>query len=161
LATVFQKRVPSITLAVYLIVVAAITVLPTRISGVVGPHLDHVNIIPLRFTINCFRLSYWPHRGLLPFCFLQTFGNIALFLPFGILLPLTAPRLRSLKRVLLIALCVSLSIEATQFVLRIIGNPRAVDIDDVLLNTLGALLGFLIYRDVFVSRTRKGESDKA
>ena len=76
---------------------------------------------------------------------MNTLGNIALFLPLGILLPLLSNRFRSLSRVLLVALCLSLSIETTQFVLRFVGNPRAVDIDDVILNTLGACLGFAFY----------------
>ena len=74
---------------------------------------------------------------------LNAFGNIALFLPLGILLPL-ATKFRSLKQVMLVALLLSFSIEAIQFALRFIGNARAVDIDDVILNTLGALLGFVI-----------------
>lgn len=43
------------------------------------------------------------------------------------------------------ALVLAVSIETTQFVLRFVGNPRAVDVDDVILNTLGACLGFGFY----------------
>ena len=86
------------------------------------------------------------HPHLTRFCLRNTLGNVALFMPLGILLPLVDTRFRSLKRVLLLALCLSLTIETLQFALRFVGNPRAVDIDDVLLNTLGACLGFLIYR---------------
>ena len=47
---------------------------------------------------------------------------------------------------LLFALLLSLSVESIQFLLRFFGNPRAVDIDDVILNTLGACVGFALYR---------------
>ena len=67
-------------------------------------------------------------------------------MPLGILLPLVSNRLRTLKRVLVVALVLSLTIEATQFLLRFVGNPRAVDIDDVILNTLGACVGFALYK---------------
>ena len=67
-------------------------------------------------------------------------------MPLGFLLPLTSGRLRSLTRVLAIAFCLSFSIETIQFILRFVGNDRAVDIDDVLLNTFGACLGFVIYK---------------
>jgi glycopeptide antibiotics resistance protein len=77
---------------------------------------------------------------------MNTLGNVALFLPLGVLLPLVSNRFRLLKRVLVVALCMSLSIEAIQFVLRFLGNPRAVDIDDVILNTLGGCLGFAVYK---------------
>ena len=88
------------------------------------------------------------HPHLTAFCLRNTLGNVALFMPLGILLPLIDTRFRTFKRVLLFALAMSLVIETVQFVLRFVGNPRAVDIDDVLLNTLGACLGFLIYRSV-------------
>ena len=86
------------------------------------------------------------HPNLAAFCLRNTLGNVVLFLPLGILLPLTFDRFRSLKRVMAIALCLSLGIETIQFFSRFIGSLRAVDIDDVLLNTLGACLGFAIYR---------------
>ena len=82
----------------------------------------------------------------MPFCLRNTLGNLALFLPLGILLPLVSNQFRTLKRVLLLVLCLSVSIETIQFVLRFFGNPRAVDIDDVILNTLGACLGFAVYK---------------
>src|SRR4029077_804245 len=74
------------------------------------------------------------------------FGNVALFVPLGILLPLVSNRCLRLKRVLLFALLLSLSVESIQFLLRFFGNPRAVDIDDVILNTLGACVGFALYK---------------
>ena len=77
---------------------------------------------------------------------MNTFGNVALFMPLGVLLPLVSNRFRLLRRVLVVAFCLSVSIEATQFVLRFLGNPRAVDIDDVILNTLGGCLGFAFYK---------------
>ena len=88
---------------------------------------------------------------------MNTFGNLALLLPLGILLPLISHRFRTLKRVLLLALCLSVGIEASQFVLRFFGNLRAVDIDDVILNTLGACLGFAFYK-VFKTGDRRQET---
>ena len=55
------------------------------------------------------------------------------------------------KRVLLFALSLSLSVESIQFLLRFFGNPRAVDIDDVILNTLGACVGFAFYKSFMPS----------
>jgi glycopeptide antibiotics resistance protein len=72
----------------------------------------------------------------------NTLGNIALFLPLGIMLPLLFNRFRSLKRVILLAAFLSLSIETIQFFSAFFGNFRSVDIDDVLLNTLGAWVGY-------------------
>jgi glycopeptide antibiotics resistance protein len=145
------------TFVVYLIVVAAGTVVPTHISRLRSPHSEHVNLIPLDYSFKCFMQNREAHPHLTAFCLRNTLGNIVLFLPLGILLPLLLDRLRSLKRVMAIALCVSLSIETIQFFSRFIGSPRAVDIDDVLLNTLGACLGFAIYRYVIRRQTGEGK----
>ena len=80
--------------------------------------------------------------------FAQHLGNILLFLPLGVMLPLLHVRFRSLKTLLITAVCLSLSIEIIQFALRLIGSARSVDIDDVLLNTLGACLGYALVRIV-------------
>jgi glycopeptide antibiotics resistance protein len=138
---------------VYLIVVAAVTIIPTHISRLRSPHSEHVNLFPLYYTIRCIQLAYRIHHDLMGFCLRNTLGNIALFLPLGFLLPLGFDRYRTLKRVMAVAFFLSLSIEAIQFVSRFIGSPRAVDVDDVLLNTLGACLGFAIYRYII---QRKG-----
>ena len=141
-----KKRLLVTTFAVYLVVVAVITIIPTHVSRLRGPHSDHVNLIPLDYSFKCFMQDRAAHPHLTAFCLRNTLGNIALFLPLGIVLPLAFDRFRSLKRVMAIAFCLSLSIEAIQFFSRFIGSPRAVDIDDVLLNTLGACLGFAVYR---------------
>jgi glycopeptide antibiotics resistance protein len=135
-----------IVFAVYLAIVAAITIIPSQISQTRSPHSDHVNLVPLGYSFKCFLQAFRRHPDLVTFCARNTLGNIALFLPLGILLPLTFDRFRSLKRVIAIAILVSLSIETIQFFSRFIGSLRAVDLDDVLLNTFGALLGYVVYR---------------
>ena len=143
------------TFIVYLAVIAALTIVPTRLARFRSADPDHINIIPFDYSVRCFlqERSAYPH--VTGFCLRNTLGNIALFVPLGILLPLVSVRFRSLKRMLLLALCMSLTIETIQLVLRFVGNPRAVDIDDVILNTLGACLGFFVYR--FLDQSRQGE----
>ena len=50
-----------------------------------------------------------------------------------------------------VAIIASTLIELTQYFSRLVGNYRQVDIDDVILNTLGALLGYFIFRN-FIER---------
>lgn len=71
----------------------------------------------------------------------QLGGNIAMGVPFGILLPVLARRTRSLFMVLLTAALVMLLVELVQGALV---TGRTFDIDDVILNTSGALLGYLL-----------------
>jgi glycopeptide antibiotics resistance protein len=71
----------------------------------------------------------------------QIGGNLLMGVPFGILVPVLAPRTRGLVRVLLLTAVVMLLVEFAQGALV---TGRAFDIDDVLLNTTGALIGFLL-----------------
>lgn len=64
--------------------------------------------------------------------------NVALFVPFGLGLALW--RRWGMLRVVPLGLLLSVLVEATQYVLPL---GRAVDVDDVVLNTLGAMLGAL------------------
>ena len=71
----------------------------------------------------------------------QIGGNVLLGVPFGILVPVLAPRARGLLRVLVLTAVVMLLVEFAQGALV---EGRAFDIDDVILNTAGALLGYLL-----------------
>ncbi|ROQ23507.1 VanZ like protein [Streptomyces sp. PanSC19] len=71
----------------------------------------------------------------------QLGGNIALGVPLGILLPLLSRKTRGLLRVALVTATTMLLVELVQGALI---TGRAFDIDDVLLNTTGALLGYLL-----------------
>ena len=71
----------------------------------------------------------------------QIGGNVLLGVPFGILLPALFPRARGLLRVALFTALVMLLVETAQ---GLIVEGRAFDIDDVILNTTGALIGYLL-----------------
>ena len=71
----------------------------------------------------------------------QIGGNILLGVPFGFLLPALFPRARGLLRVACFTALVMLLVETAQGA---IVEGRAFDIDDVILNTAGALIGYLL-----------------
>ncbi|MFE1377491.1 VanZ family protein [Streptomyces sp. NPDC058740] len=70
----------------------------------------------------------------------QLGGNVLLGVPFGILLPLLSRRARGFLRVALLTAATMLLVELVQGALV---TGRAFDIDDVLLNTTGALIGYV------------------
>ncbi|MEV6681960.1 VanZ family protein [Streptomyces erythrochromogenes] len=74
--------------------------------------------------------------------------NIVLFMPFGFLLPLLTGRILPLRGVALRALGVSAAIELTQLGMYMwFSNGRAGDVDDLMANTLGGVVGaFLLGR---------------
>nr|WP_285735745.1 VanZ family protein [Kitasatospora phosalacinea] len=71
----------------------------------------------------------------------QVGGNVLLGVPFGVLLPVLFPRLRSVLAATALTALVMVTVEAAQGLLV---EGRAFDVDDVLLNTLGALLAHLV-----------------
>ncbi|MHB9857321.1 VanZ family protein [Streptomyces sp. YIM S03343] len=71
----------------------------------------------------------------------QIGGNLLLGVPFGVLVPVVAPGARSLLKVLGLTALVMLLVEFAQGALI---TGRAFDIDDVILNTAGALVGHLL-----------------
>lgn len=77
-------------------------------------------------------------------------GNIIAFAPMGFLLPIITKKFRKVIYIFLIALAVSLLIEILQFVF-VLGST---DIDDVILNVSGALLGLCAYKVLMVIKER-------
>jgi hypothetical protein len=85
-----------------------------------------------------------------------TFGaNILLFVPIGILLPLRWPRLDRLGIVTLATACLSAAIEVTQYYMN---SGRVAQLDDVIFNTLGGLIGWATVRAVRLVRPAPARS---
>ena len=74
--------------------------------------------------------------------FLNTAGNVIAFLPFGFFLPLILGRRMNVFAACLAGALFSLFIELTQLWFRL----GSFDVDDILLNLLGASAGFWLFR---------------
>lgn len=72
---------------------------------------------------------------------INIFGNVIAFLPFGFMLPLLSVKCRKFLYVTFLSLIFSLSIELVQLALKV----GIFDVDDVLMNTAGGMLGGLIF----------------
>jgi glycopeptide antibiotics resistance protein len=75
--------------------------------------------------------------------------NILLFIPLGFLLPIIWPDKNTIKQVVLSGVSFSLLIELSQLF-----TNRRTDIDDVLMNTLGTILGYLLF-SIFIRIVKK------
>ena len=94
----------------------------------------HYNLVPFQEI-----LRYWNHRdqlGMLSFTNLA--GNVLVFVPFGFLAAM-ASRKRSFLRTSLDGFLLSLVVETFQL-LSMVGS---FDVDDLILNTFGVMLGFV------------------
>jgi glycopeptide antibiotics resistance protein len=86
--------------------------------------------------------------GITRFELRQLVGNLGLLLPLGIYAPMLRRPMRSAPAVLVLAAGVSAAIELGQLsIATAYGFPvRVADVDDVLLNTIGALVGYAAWR---------------
>jgi glycopeptide antibiotics resistance protein len=86
-------------------------------------------------------------------------GNVCVFMPLGVFLPKLFERCRRLLAVLVLSLELSLAIEIVQLVSRI----GSFDVDDLLLNTIGGILGYFVYKIFVGAKSKQGKSkqDKA
>ena len=73
-------------------------------------------------------------------------GNAMVFLPLGILIPLSNPKIR-FRGMLLFAILIPLCLEGLQLITNILAGKevRIVEAEDVILNAAGCLLGYLLF----------------
>ncbi len=72
---------------------------------------------------------------------LNILGNIICFMPFGFFLPVLFEKLRHGISVTIATFTFSLLVEIFQLIFKI----GCFDVDDIILNTLGGILGYIIY----------------
>lgn len=73
---------------------------------------------------------------------LNLVGNVLAFVPFGLFLPLLVKRMRAPGKILLLGFEFSLLVEIVQ----LFSKVGSFDVDDILLNTLGVVLGYAGFR---------------
>ncbi|RDU35864.1 VanZ family protein [Neobacillus piezotolerans] len=115
------------TILVYLLFFSAYR---NGIKGIVD-----FNLIPLHTILRYF--SSWEGFSLTD----EFFGNILAFLPFGFFMPLLFGKLATRARIAACSFLLSLCVETVQFSFRV----GAFDVDDLILNTVGGMIGYGIF----------------
>ena len=88
-------------------------------------------------------LRFWNNReslGMLAVV-LNLAGNVMAFMPFGAILPVLSRPARGAFQITMLSLEFSFLIECFQLMLRV----GSFDVDDMILNTLGGFLGYLVF----------------
>lgn len=142
-----RKAAAEFALGLYALLVASVVFLPVHVDLArltfsarppTSAGVEWLNVVPLR-TIG--RLSRGTSTE-----FVWAAGNLALLVPLGVLAPMALLQLRDWRRFIPVAVGTAMLIEGVQFLELATGSAfRSVDIDDVILNTLGALLGFALF----------------
>ena len=124
-----------------LIVVARFTFFPfSKVNGKIQPLIfDALQMLPPRINLAPMvnLLDYEIFREML----INVIGNTAMFIPIGIIWPIVFRKLDTHKKVIAAGVGFSLCIE----ILQLPFYDRVTDIDDLILNSLGFLIGYGIY----------------
>ena len=140
-----SKEILIVAFLVYLAWVLCLTLLPIPVTSK-SPVYKQVNMVPVVYSVQQYKAAFHGTIGYLKELYLQNlFGNILLFIPFGFLLPMIL-KYKTFKRIFYFALLFSITIELSQFAAHYFGSFRSVDIDDILLNVIGAIIGFFFYK---------------
>lgn len=86
---------------------------------------------------------FWVYRKQLGLMAVVTnlFGNVIGFLPFGFILPVILDKMRSGWLIVLAGFGLSVTVEVIQLITKV----GCFDVDDMILNTAGAALGYLLF----------------
>ena len=100
---------------------------------------SRINLIPLQ-TIT----EFWNnlHGGGQSHAFINLAGNVVMFVPLGFFIPCVFRKADSFRHSMLYALITIVCVEIIQLV-TLLGS---LDVDDILLNMIGVVIGYLIYR---------------
>ncbi|MBE6669357.1 MAG: VanZ family protein [Ruminococcaceae bacterium] len=135
---------------VCIVVIIRFTFCPFEtVDGKIQPLLfDSERILPLR--INLIPFVYLFDYETVREIMLNLLGNSLMFVPVGIVYPIVYKKLNTHVKVIAAGIGFSLAIELLQLPF----FDRVSDVDDLILNSLGYLLGYLIY--LLVKRIKTG-----
>ncbi len=108
--------------------------------GIVKSGGHETNLIPFKVIIDTYKEVFV--NGYINYFIINFLGNIIMFMPIGFFIPLLWKA--NNKKVIIAGFCSSLFIEICQLFL-----TRGTDIDDLMLNTIGTILGLLLYRFLY------------
>lgn len=100
---------------------------------------------------------FWIYRKQLGFWAVTAnlLGNVAGFVPFGMILPVINRNVRGFFFITFSGFALSLLVETVQLVTKL----GCFDVDDLVMNTLGAALGYMIFAvSHYIYRKKKGEN---
>lgn len=97
-----------------------------------------INLVPIQYTFDAIFNNNSPDTHYYRKIFIY---NIIAFIPYGTMLPLLFPKINSVKKIILAGFLTSLCYE----IIQIFTTLGAFDIDDIILNTIGTFIGFVVF----------------
>ncbi len=150
MAAIRKKRVlAGILFAAYLIVLCYFLFFSEEMGRTYSERQYHYNLVPFKEIWRF--LHYWKKLGI-GVVLMNIVGNVAAFVPYGTFLPIFSKRARSFWRTTLLGFDFSLCVELVQLVSKV----GSFDVDDLLLNTIGAACGYAVYYS-YIHRKKRGK----
>ena len=113
------------------------------IGGLSGEFASNLNLTPFKTILWFVRLpEITDDPYLLTHAFINLVGNVVLFVPLGYMLPDNLPRVNRFWKMLLLVTAVMIAVE----ILQLFTGLGSCDIDDVILNLFGAVIGYILWR---------------
>lgn len=141
------KEINIVIFSMYIMALISVALLPIYTFGKVEAS---ANVVPVFNTVKDIEgVASAPSNMkvyMIIFWIINIFGNLFLLVPLAAITPIIFKRFRTLKSVILLCATVSILIELIQYLSQFVGNIRSVDIDDVILNSLGSIIGFSIFK---------------
>jgi glycopeptide antibiotics resistance protein len=141
---IMRKRMPLLRQIAYFLFIVCVLVISTAtfLDWVIICLLDgraifatehSLNLIPFRFITETWDMGVRKQIT-------QTIANILMFLPLGFIFPVAFKKARTFYKTTICMLLFSFLIEFVQYFI-----GRSADIDDLILNTSGAMLGYFLF----------------
>ena len=132
-----SRRVGKILFVLYIIFVFYFLLISEIYGRIDKMQEYHYNLVLFREI-----KRFWNYREQLGMFATATnlLGNVLIFLPFGFFMAM-ASRYRSFLNTLIYSFALSLTIELSQLFMKV----GCFDVDDLLLNTIGGILGFITF----------------
>lgn len=132
-------RFSTLLLVFYLCVIIYFVLFSDSLGRNTGYHHYQYNLTPFQ---EIQRFIIYRDAVSVPLFILNLLGNLMILAPLGFLLPVIRMKKTGPGRILINACLISLSIELLQLVSKV----GVFDVDDLILNTAGSLIGYLVFR---------------
>lgn len=133
-----SRQIPCFLFGVCVLVISTATFLLDIVSKLLGgqtllAEYHSLNLVPFQFVTESWEMGWRKQLT-------QTLANVLMFTPLGFIYPLAFKKKQNFKRTVVSMMLFSFLIEFIQYFI-----GRSADVDDIILNTVGGMLGYGIY----------------
>lgn len=104
-----------------------------------------LNLIPFKTII-----GFLIHNNSFKLIEINILGNILAFGPMGFLLPIVFTKAEKFRSTFILCITATVFIETTQYIFAV----GATDVDDIILNVIGGILGYIFFRRLYIFMER-------